>query len=154
MKPCIPSRPALLGLAVLAGLHTGCSFAWSSESSSNSIDWSSTATSRTLEWSSDVSSGRTDQDPGYPEDVQEYAAAFATSDGDPRSFQRDVSAIARGYGITDWEREPETYLAIGRGLARSGIRRERCEELSAALTNGDPARLALVRTGYDTLQPR
>lgn len=156
MNPSAPKRSrslatllCLAGVAALVALQTGCaSFTWSSNSVSRSVDWSSGSASRSLDWSSDSSSGDSGSS-AYLNDVQDYAASFATSDGDPRVFQRDVSAIAQGYGITDWERERATYVAIGRGLARSGARRDRCDELAVSLVDEDPARLAWVRAGYE-----
>lgn len=150
-----PTLSTLIGLAAIVCLQAGCySLNWSSESSSNSIDWSSNTVSRSSEWSSDSSSPTDEEPTAYQNDVRDYTATFAASDGNLNAFQRDVSAIAEGHGITDWEREQETYVAIGRGLARSGVERERYEEIATALANEDQARLSLVRAGYETTPRR
>jgi hypothetical protein len=80
--------------------------------------------------------------------VTDYTAKFAASDGDPQSFQRDLSAIAQDHGITNWEQDDDTYLAIGRGLAKAGVSGERYQLLSVELSNENQSHLSLVNSGY------
>jgi hypothetical protein len=82
--------------------------------------------------------------------VTDYTAKFATSEGDAQSFQRDLSAIAEGHGVTDWEQDDATYLAIGRGLAKAGLSEQRFQDFAAQLSNG--SQLALVKSGYETYE--
>ena len=65
-----------------------------------------------------------------------------------QSFQRDLSAIAEGYGVTDWEQDDATYLAIGGGLAKAGVTGERYQLLSVELSNQNQSHLTLVNSGY------
>jgi hypothetical protein len=82
--------------------------------------------------------------------VTDYTAKFAASEGNIQSFQRDLSAIAEGHGVTHWEQDDATYLAIGRGLAKAGVSGQRYQLLSVQLSNENPSQLALVNSGYQT----
>ena len=80
--------------------------------------------------------------------MTDYTAKFAASDGDVQSFQRDLSAIAEDHGVTDWEQDDATYLAIGSGLAKAGVSGERYQLLSVELSNQNQSHLTLVNSGY------
>jgi hypothetical protein len=82
--------------------------------------------------------------------VTDYTAKFAISEGNPQSFQRDLSTIAEGHGVTDWEQDEDTYLAIGRGLAKAGLSGQRFQQLAVQLSNQSENQLALVKSGYET----
>jgi hypothetical protein len=84
--------------------------------------------------------------------VTDYTAKFAASEGNVQSFQRDISSIAEGYGVTDWERYDATYLAIGRGLAKAGVSGTRYQLLAVELSNRDQSQLALVNSGYESYE--
>ncbi len=143
----------LIGAAVLC-LLAGCGVFKSSttqasvESSSKSSAASSRSSSSPFRWSSDSSSPAGDTSSAYQRDVTDYTAKFAVSDGNPQSFQRDLSAIAEDHGVTNWEQDDDTYLAIGRGLAKAGVSGERYQLLSVELSNQNQSHLSLVNSGY------
>jgi len=143
----------LIGAAALC-LLAGCGVFKSSttqasvESSSKSSAASSRSSSSPFRWSSDSSSPAGDTASAYQRDVTDYTAKFAASDGDVQSFQRDLSAIAEDHGVTDWEQDDATYLAIGSGLAKAGVSGERYQLLSVELSNQNQTHLALVNSGY------
>jgi hypothetical protein len=118
------------------------------ESSSKSSAASSRSSSSPFRWSSDSSSPAGDTPSAYQRDVTDYTAKFAASDGDVQSFQRDLSAIAEDHGVTDWEQDDATYLAIGSGLAKAGVSGERYQLLSVELSNQNQSQLTLVNSGY------
>ena len=144
----------LIGALVLC-FAAGCGVFKSSttqasvESSSNSSAAGFRSSSSPFRWSSDSSSPAGDAASAYQRDVTDYTAKFATSDGDIQSFQRDLSAIAEGHGVTDWERDDATYLAIGTGLAKAGVSGERYQLLSVELSNQNQSHLYLVNSGYE-----
>ena len=88
----------------------------------------------------------------YQRDVRIHTAEFARSEGEPdlESFQRDLSAIAEDHGITDWEQFADTYVAIGRGLADSGLDDWSAQRLATAMSNDDIRHLTLVQSGYES----
>jgi len=145
----------LTGFVVL-GFSAGCGVFKSStteasvESSSKSSAAGFRSSSSPFRSSSDSSSPSDEGSSAYQRDVTDYTAKFAASDGEPGSFQRDLSTIAEGHGVTDWERDDATYLAIGRGLAKAGVSEQRYQQLAVQLSNANPSQLALVRSGYET----
>ena len=149
------SIAVLIGTIVLC-FSAGCGVFKSSttqasvESSSDSSAASSRSSSSPFRWSSDSSSPSDASSLAYQRDVTDYTAKVAASEGDVQSFQRDLSAIAEGHGVTDWEQDDSTYLAIGRGLAKAGLSRQRFHEFAAQLSTESRSQLALVRSGYET----
>jgi hypothetical protein len=151
----VRSIAVLIGVVVF-GLTAGCGVFKSSttqasfESSSDSSAAGFRSSSSPFRWSSDSSSPGGGGSSAYQRDVTDYTAKFAASEAESQSFQRDLSAIAEGHGVTDWERDETTYLAIGRGLAKAGLTEQRFQQLADELSNQDPSQLALVRSGYET----
>jgi hypothetical protein len=145
----------LIGVVALC-FSTGCGVFKSSttqasvESSSKSSAAGFRSSSSPFKWSSDSSSPAEDTPSAYQHDVTDYTAKFAVSEENVQSFQRDLSAIAEGHGVTHWEQDDATYLAIGRGLAKAGVSGERYQLLSVQLSNENPSQLALVNSGYET----
>jgi len=145
----------LIGVVALC-FSTGCGVFKSSttqasvESSSKSSAAGFRSSSSPFKWSSDSSSPAGDTPSAYQHDVSDYTAKFAASEGNVQSFQRDLSSIAEGHGVTDWEQDDATYLAIGRGLAKAGVSGQRYQLLSVQLSNQNPSQLALVNSGYET----
>ena len=143
----------LVGLVALCFL-AGCGVFKSSttqasvESSSKSSAASSRSSSSPFRWSSDSSSPAGNTASAYQHDVADYTAKFAGSEGSVQSFQRDLSAIAEGHGVTNWEQDDDTYLAIGAGLAKAGVTGERYQLLSVELSNQNQNQLSLVNSGY------
>jgi hypothetical protein len=57
---------------------------------------------------------------GYVRDLREYVDLFLKrGEGTTQDFERGVSRIAEGHGITHWEAEPATPYAIGQGLRQA-----------------------------------
>lgn len=120
------------------------------ESSSDSSAAGFRSSSSPFRWSSDSSSPAGASSAAYQRDVTDYTAKVVASEADVQAFQRDLSAIAEGHGVTDWEQDEATYLAIGRGLAKAGLSEQRSRDFASRLSNHDESRLALVKSGYET----
>ncbi len=133
---------ALLGiLALLAG----CSFSYSSGTSSDSSKSSS---------NSSTSSSPSDTDPkdekaSYMSDVSTYTSS-ATKGTDADDYMSELGSIAARHGITDWERNTDTYNAIGTGLRRAGVTREEVKNVYfvKALTAKEKNALVLILESY------
>ena len=131
------------------------SFGSSSDSSSSPFKSSSKSSSGDDEEGED---GEKDEgkESAFERDVRNYTVEFARTGGelDIESFQRDLGAIAEGYGITDWERTQDTFVAIGRGLAESELDEPHAKQLAVALSSEDYDHLFLIRSGYEERNTR
>ena len=150
-----------LGLMVGAALcfATGCSKSSTTQASFGS---SSDSSSSPFKSSSKSSSGddeegeKEEEETAFQRDVRNYTVEFARAvdEHDIESFQRDLGAIAEGYGITDWERTEDTFVAIGRGLGESELDEGSAKQLAVALSNEDYDQLMLIRAGYEDRNTR
>ena len=145
----------LLMLALAA--TTGCSFSKSSGSISDSISSPSKS-------SSESSSGDDDDEAPEPEapaetasyeaDVSQLAVTYAKSGGDIGAFRSSVSQLAKARGLTNWETDPVTNEAIGRGVGTAGMQEEPFTDFSKDLYGDDLNKLNDLRKGYqETAQP-
>jgi hypothetical protein len=147
----------ILGAALC--LATGCfskssttqaSFESSSKFSSSPFKSSSKSSGGDEKKEKDGDDAKTET--SYQRDVRIHTAEFARSAREPdlESFQRGLSAIAEDHGITNWEQFADTYVAIGWGLADSGLDDWSAQQLATTLSADDVSRLALVRSGYES----
>jgi hypothetical protein len=130
---------APLLLAALAMGVSACSLSASSASISDSI-------SSPFKSSSD-SSG--DSHAAYQADVRDYTAAYIRSGGDYDTFERKIGSVAAQHGITDWELDTGTYLAIGQGLRKGGVKPIELAAWKSNLARDDLSRANLIQKGYD-----
>lgn len=143
------STRLVLGLLAVCGLALGCSLLSSSSNSVNSISTSFQSMSTSLQSSSDSSSGGDDGlAAAYGRDVRNYTAAFVGSEGGPDEFLRNLGRIAEAHGITHWERERETYVAVGAGLRQAGVNRVELRAFQESLAGADPAIVESLLEGY------
>ena len=133
--------PRVLGIAlILIGLLAGTACSKSSTSQASSESSSNSSAS---------SSGSSSGPSAYVRDVRDYTREWVLSGGELSGFQREIAKIAQKRGISDWEQDEETYLGIGRGLKKAGIRGQRYEMLRSQLagTNADSGKW--IQAGYD-----
>ena len=130
---------APLLLAALAMGVSACSLSASSASISDSI-------SSPFKSSSD-SSGNSAL--AYQADVRDYTAAYIRSGGDYDTFERKIGSVAAQHGITDWELDTGTYLAIGQGLRKGGVKPIELAAWKSNLARDDLSRANLIQKGYD-----
>jgi hypothetical protein len=86
----------------------------------------------------------------YRRDVRDYARTFAASGGNLLTFQRDLSAIAESHGVTNWEQQEGTYVAIGEGLAQVGMSRMQFDEFTRRLCGPRTQQAVWMTSGYQT----
>jgi len=82
----------------------------------------------------------------YDRDLREFTAAFARTSGSREDFLRGISRIAEDHGISHWEADPVTPLAIGEGLRDAGWSEPEMAEL-VDQSGGAPA-AKIVLEGY------
>ena len=144
----------VLVLLAVCGLNAGCVLLNSSSTVSESLSSISTSfrsMSNSLESSSNSSSGGDDGvAAAYGRDVRNYTAAFLASEADHEEFLRNLGRIAEEHGITGWEQERGTYVAIGAGLRQAGVNRLELHAFEESLAGADPAVIESLLEGYES----
>ena len=145
-------RRSVLVLACLALVSLpGCQVLWASITSPS--DWiagSSESISGSVR-SISRSSGSPAGDKAslaYRRDVRAWAAEFAQAGGSQDEFLRGLGRIAEGHGLTHWEADPATLLAIGEGLRDAGWSTQQMERLRSDLADVQARSVELVFEGY------
>lgn len=128
----------------------GCSVSTSSRSASDAFD-SSESSSRSSASSSRSSAG-SERQSRYREDVRTYTAAYVTSGGRFDAFERELGEVARRHGLTNWEDDQMTYVAIGEGLGDAAVGEAQLETYKASFSRSDPLKMQAIQRGYDTRQ--
>jgi hypothetical protein len=140
-------RPIIAAVVATAFATTGCSFSKSSESSSDSSVSPFKIASSPLESSSDSSETK---QAAYEREVRDYTAEFVhSSRGTLKSYRSRLSDLAKSHGITDWESDDSTYIAIGRGLRKADLGRPQYEAFKQSMSEGDGGKLKAIEQGYD-----
>jgi hypothetical protein len=147
-----------LGLMVSIALcfATGCSKSSTTQASFGS---SSDSSSSPFKSSSKSSSGddeegekEEEKETAYQRDIRNYTVEFAETTDEPNiaSFQRGLGTIAEDHGITDWERNRDAFMSIGRGIGESNLTDTNAKQLAVALSNEDYDHLMLIRSGMES----
>jgi hypothetical protein len=119
-----------------------CSFSNSSAGSSDSSK-SSSDSSRSSSGGKDTAL--------FQRDVEYYTEAFVESGGArEQGFFEGLGDLARRRGVSDWESEPGTWEAVGRGLARSRVDDAQRNAYQTAWADGDSARQGALAQGFAT----
>jgi hypothetical protein len=129
----------LLLLAVLVG-PLGCSLSYSSKSSSDSSASSSASSSP--------------GDSAYFDDVRTTTDIYAKSGGPFDAYQKKLGDLARDRGVTNWEENLGTYVAIGEGLgtakASPGLVETFKDRLAPPAGANSPDKRSAIQKGYES----
>jgi len=128
--------PILLGCILLSG--SGCSISYSVDQSSDSITQSSDSISASFESFTSISTsssggGQKSVEAAlqrFKDDVMGLTRLFLENGEGSAEFQRELTHVAMGYGILDWEREQMTFEAIGNGLREGGLHEKDIDNVS------------------------
>jgi hypothetical protein len=134
-------------ILVLSLISTGCSFSGSSESFSDSSESISDSVSSISE------SSDSDKEKQYENEVSDYTMAYVKSSqagADYNSFQKGLSDIAAKMGIVNWNQDPKTYTAIGKGLKKAGIEGISYETYKKNIANADQENMGNIQKGYES----
>ena len=146
-----------LALALICAAALACSFSHSLDSSSDSSNNSSKSSSDSSTSSSPNDNHHDDQNEkkssSFNQDVEQYTVAFLEAGGSEHaSFFAGLGDLARQHSVSDWEADPATWEAIGRGLARSHASTAQRTAYQAAWTGGDAAKQSAVAKGISAVQ--
>jgi hypothetical protein len=114
--------------------------------SSESISGSSTSSSKNGEKDKKTDDNR------YENEVQDFTVTYMrtnSSQADQNGFMKGISDVASQNGIVDWEANPKTYRAIGKGLKKSNISGVQYETYKKKFTNGDSGKMNDIQEGYE-----
>ena len=126
-------------IVALALMPLGCSFYYSSDSSMKTL---------TSPCRSSGSSKDEDKKEAYRDDVRDFTAAYASTRHDLQVFEQGLGEVARRHGITDWEADDATYVAVGAGLRRAVVSGPELASYETTIGSTEPAKVALIRSGY------
>lgn len=139
---------------LLAGslLQAGCSISYSLEKSSDSV---STSLDSITSISTSSSGGEESEEKKvsetatvYEEDIAAVTVLYVSREKNNDEFQRNVAGIAKNHGITDWEQEESTFLAMGKGLRRAGVAEDSIGNLPYFRSIAGSSNYSLVVKGY------
>jgi hypothetical protein len=94
------------------------------------------------------SEGAKQSSSAYRRDVRAYSAEFASAGGSSADFLRGIGRVAGHHGVTHWESNDATLVAIGEGLRDAGVSPSEMETLGARTGDADPRVVARVLEGY------
>jgi hypothetical protein len=145
---------AVLGISAVLFLN-GCSIS----DSVGSISDSSGSIAKSSESISDSSSsGKSDEkdkntgDNTYENDVQDFTVTYLRTNSslaNQNAFMEGISDVASQNGIVDWEANPKTYRAIGKGLRKAKISGTQYDLYKRKFTGGDVGKMGDIQEGYD-----
>ena len=139
-------KPFLFPALIIISLAQGCSFSHSSKSSSKSSASSSKSSASIL---SSPSSSLTEEEL-YQEDIADYTATYSSKEKfDHNSFSRGISEIAAENGVTSWEQDEATLVAIGHGLKEAGLPVGVVQTYKNSIAGSNPLAMELIQKGYD-----
>lgn len=75
--------------------------------------------------------------------------SYPLINNDYHSFQNGISAIATRNGITSWESNPKTYIAIGKALKKAKLTDAQYQNLKYLLADSDYAKMKDIQKGYE-----
>ena len=131
----------LLALACAMVLSAGCSFVYSSKSSSDILSSPFKSSSKSAD--DDV------EEAAFQEEAAGYTSAYVAAGSiDHDSFQKGLSDIAARRGISDWEANPATWTSVGRGLGQAELSEAAVADYVDSWSAGNDEILALVMQGY------
>ena len=121
------SQLLLPGLVLAAALGSGCKILSASIELPSDL---SAGASRSIAGSLDSMSkssgssegGTTPNKASYARDLREFAAFASATSASREDFLRGITRIAADHGISHWEADPATSLAIAEGLRDAGGR--------------------------------
>jgi hypothetical protein len=149
----VPVFRALVSCALLCVFGAGCILIESSESISTSVSEGVQSISTSLEtmsgsFESSSGEGEGGATAAYRRDVSDLTTACVASNVDSQTFLADLSDVAELHGITHWEREIDTYRAIGAGLKRAGVPETGLRRVESQLGSAPREVGAALREGY------
>lgn len=133
-------------------LQTGCSVSYSLEESSDSVSTSLDSLTSITSISTSSSGGEEEKVSAtttvFEEDVAAVTVLYVSREKTTDEYQRQVTSIAKNHGISDWEQEQSTFIAMGKGLRRAGVSQGSISNLPYFRSMADSSSYSDVIKGY------
>ncbi len=130
---------------------TGCSFSDSSRSISTSVESISDSVGSLSDSSTSSESSTSNKEKKYENEVSDYTMAYVkSSHADYNAYLKGLSDIAAKAGIVNWDQEPKTYIAIGKGLKKAGIEGITYETYKKNFAGSDQEKMQNIQKGYES----
>ncbi len=123
---------------------SACSFSASSKGSSNSSKSSSDVLSSPFT----SSSGSSNPEGAYADEVKDFTASYLKSGGDASQLEHEDGKIAEKRGISDWESNEATYVGMGKGFHKAGLKQTELDGFKASLAD-NAQQAEWMQDGYD-----
>ena len=139
------------GLACSSFRSSSSPSRWSSESfkaSSSPSRWSSESSGDDAAPEEEVEADEAADVSAYERDLRNATVSTVTSGGQSADILSSIYPIAHEHGITDYDGDPATYRAIGRGLGVAEVSFDDFERFQAQLAGGSDVRRQLLLEGY------
>lgn len=81
-------------------------------------------------------------------DVRETTAAAIMAQAPRSEILRGISRAATQHGISDWESEQVSYVALGEGLRLGGLNENQIQTWISSLSNGNEQTARLIMQGF------
>lgn len=148
------SKKQYVYIALLCGaslIQAGCSISYSLEKSSDSVSASLDSVSSIS--TSSFGGGEEEakiRETGtvYEEDVAAVTVLYVSREKSTDDYQRQITAIAKNHGVSDWEQEESTFFGMGKGLRRAGVSEDSIGNLPFFRSMTDSSQYSNVITGY------
>lgn len=135
---------------------SACSISNSSGSASDSAGSLAKSSESISDSSASSSAGDTVEkkadDNRYPQEAQDYTVTYLRANAasfNINTFMKGLSHVAGQHGIVDWEANPKTFRAIGKGLKKAGISGATYDNYKKQISSGDAGKMADIQEGYD-----
>ena len=132
---------------------TGCSFSDSSRSISTSVESISDSVGSLSDSSTSSESSTSNKEKKYENEVSDYTMAYVKSSHAvliTMAYLKGLSDIAAKTGIVNWDQEPKTYIAIGKGLKKAGIEGITYETYKKNFAGSDQENMQNIQKGYES----
>lgn len=137
----LTSTAAVLAVIVCTTLATSCVAPATSSMSLGSISSISAS-------SASSAANHHHHDSAYYNDVRESTAAAITAQASSAEVLRSISRAAKQHGISDWEVEQDSYIALGEGLRQAGLNARQAQTWAARLSTDSEQSTRLILQGY------
>jgi len=134
-----------LSIAIAATTTTAAFFAGGC---APAVSSASLGAGSSLSGSSMSSAARDETHNHYNADVRAATQSALDAGASEGEVLRSVSRVAERYGVSDWEAQASTYVAIGEAMKLAGENESDAQSLAHKLADGNPEAEELLLQGY------
>ncbi len=139
------NRAILVGaLALVVALTSGCML---SRSASKVVTGAIESVSDSSKSSSELLSGDSRLEREFRDDMRNATRDLVAGGASDAEIQRELGRVAQSHGISHWEAEPGSLIAIGAGACQAGSSARELDALIGRLGHGSARERELAQEG-------